>query len=330
MSTIRTQSCIGAVVIGRNEGERLRTCLHSLVGQVESLVYVDSGSTDNSLQIADEFGVTVINLDLAIPFTAARARNEGFNALMKKKLNIDFVQFVDGDCEVSAGWVDAAMQCMRENNRLAVVCGRRRERYPERSIYNLLCDIEWDTPLGEAMACGGDALIRAEALLQVDAYDATLIAGEEPEMCLRLRREGWKVARIDAEMTWHDADMMRFSQWWKRALRAGHAYAEGAWMHGSTPEQHWVREVRSNWFWGLSFIALVLIAAVWPIAAWLLMIYPVQMIRIYHHSCLHRSRSERRLFACFCVLAKLPLMLGQIKFHLSRMSGNKSRLIEYK
>lgn len=325
-----TKKYIGAVVIGRNEGERLRTCLESLTEQVKSLVYVDSGSIDNSLQIADELDVTVVKLDLSIPFTAARARNEGFAALMVSNPDIEFVQFVDGDCEVVLGWVDAAMLSMKEDRKMAVVCGRRRERYPEKSIYNLLCDIEWDTPVGEADACGGDALMRTEALQQVEGYDASLIAGEEPEMCLRLRRKGWKIVRIDAEMTWHDADMAHFSQWWKRAVRAGHAYAEGAWLHGDSPERHWVREVKSNWLWGMSFPALLLASLIWPSLLILMLLYPIQMLRISRHACPHRTKREGRLFAVFCVIAKLPLMQGQLKFHLNRMGGKKSRLIEYK
>jgi len=130
------------------------------------------------------------------------------------------------------------------------VCGRRRERHPEASIYNRLCDFEWDTPIGQADACGGDALMRVEAVKAVGGYDDSLIAGEEPDLCLRMRRLDWRVLRIDAEMTVHDAALTRFGQWWKRNVRAGHAYAEGAALHGRRAERHWVRETRSNWFWG--------------------------------------------------------------------------------
>lgn len=321
---------IGAVVIGRNEGDRLAVCLQSLLAQVDTLVYVDSGSTDHSLDIAKKLDVIVVNLDISIPFTAARARNEGFARLMQVSPDIEYVQFVDGDCEMFAAWLPQALSCLVEDEQLAVVCGQRKERYPEKSVYNRLCDIEWDTPIGEALACGGDALIRASAFSAVDGYNASLIAGEEPEMCVRLRNSGWKILRMDADMTWHDANITRFSQWWKRAARSGHAYAEGAWMHGKTPQQHWVREVRRNWFWGLSFPVLLLMAALWAPMAWLLLIYPTQAFRIYRHSNMHRSAKDRWFFAFFCVLANFPIMFGQIKFHMNRLMGNKSRLIEYR
>ena len=72
---------IGVVVIGRNEGQRLERCLRSLAQGADKVMYVDSGSTDGSLQLAANLGVEVLALDMSTPFTAARARNEGFAAL---------------------------------------------------------------------------------------------------------------------------------------------------------------------------------------------------------------------------------------------------------
>ena len=147
---------IGLVVIGRNEGERLRQCLLSGIGKVAHIVYVDSGSTDGSIELARALGVDVVELDLSTPFTAARARNAGFAHLLQKDAQLEFVQFVDGDCEVVEGWIGSALAQLEAQSDVAVVCGRRRERFPEQSIYNRLCDMEWDTPIGEAKACGGD------------------------------------------------------------------------------------------------------------------------------------------------------------------------------
>ena len=170
-------------------------------------------------------GVEVVQLDLSIPFTAARARNEGVARLLQINPQVEFVQFVDGDCEVAPQWLEKAYTVISEQPEVAVVCGRRRERYPEQSVYNLLCDLEWDTPIGETKECGGDSMMRVAAFEQVKGFNPSLIAGEEPELCLRLRQQGWKILRIDAEMTLHDAQITRFSQWWRRSLRSGYAYA---------------------------------------------------------------------------------------------------------
>src|SRR5882762_4098126 len=160
----RLKSRLGIVVIGRNEGERLRACLASVTRLAGLVVYADSGSTDGSTETARNLGVVVVALDMSIPFTAGRARNEGFQRLCELAPELSYVQFVDGDCAVVDGWPEAAAEFLDAHPDVAGVCGRRRERYPERSIYNLLCDIEWNTPVGEAKACGGDVMMRVEAL----------------------------------------------------------------------------------------------------------------------------------------------------------------------
>ncbi|MDR7092349.1 glycosyltransferase family 2 protein [Hydrogenophaga laconesensis] len=316
---------IGAVIIGRNEGDRLRVCLASVLPFIQAAVYVDSGSTDGSVAMAQGMGADVLALDMDKPFTAARARNAGLQRLLAQHPEIRFVQFIDGDCEVVPGWIEAAHQYLEAQPRCAVVCGRRRERYPENSIYNLMCDREWDTPIGDALSCGGDALFRTEAITQVGGYRDGLIAGEEPELCLRLRREGWRVHRLDQEMTRHDAAIRSWRQWWQRTVRAGHAFAEGAWLHGAPPDRHWVRETRRAVLWGLLLpLGIALLGTFVDARAWLLaLLYPLQWLRLSI-----RERSPAMAF--FTLAGKFAEARGVLKFHLTRMLGRTGRLIEYK
>lgn len=326
----------GAVAIGRNEGDRLVRCLESLraaLGGAAPIVYVDSGSADGSIERARALGAEVVELDLSAPFTAARARNAGLRALLRAHPGLAFVQFVDGDCELNAGWIPAAMDALAADERLAVACGRRRERFPSASVYNRLCDVEWDTPVGEATACGGDALIRVAALVAVGGYEDSMIAGEEPEMCLRLRRLGWRIRRLDAEMTLHDAAMTRLGQWWRRAVRSGHAYAEGAWRHGRGPERYDVRPVLSILVWSLA-PPLFALALAWPtrgLSAALLLVYPIQALRTAW-KCRARAGSARLAleYGLFMVLAKFAQAQGVLRFAVDRARGRRGRIIEYK
>jgi GT2 family glycosyltransferase len=320
---------VGVVVIGRNEGQRLVRCLDSLKPHVAHLMYVDSNSTDNSVAEARQRGAQVIVLDTAVPFTAARARNAGWRALLQAQPGVVFVQFVDGDCEVRSDWIGAAVGHLQAHPEVAAVAGRRRERFPEASVYNQLCDIEWDTPIGPALACGGDALMRAKALRDVDGFRDDLIAGEEPELCVRLRAAGWQIHRIDAEMTLHDAAMLRFGQWWKRSLRGGHAFAEGAHLHGRQ-HGHWVREARSALVWGvlLPLAILLLALLVSPWAGLLALIYPLQIARLALKA--PRASPIPWARATFLVLGKFAEGAGWLKFHTLRVSGRHGELIEYK
>ncbi|MBL8798381.1 MAG: glycosyltransferase family 2 protein [Planctomycetia bacterium] len=324
---------LGVVAIGRNEGERLQRCLESLAGRAGVIVYVDSGSTDGSAEMARSRGVEVVPLDLSIPFTAARARNEGFQRLLQVEPAVEFVQFVDGDCEIAADWLETAQRELTARPDVAVVCGRRRERFPTASAYNRLCDMEWNTPIGEAEACGGDALMRVAPLKELGGYRASLIAGEEPELCLRLRQAGWKIVRLDAEMTLHDAAMTQFGQWWKRNLRAGHAFAEVAWLHRHDNLRMWQREVRGNFIWGLlvPVLAFLLAPCTYGASLLLLLLYPVQVYRIFRHRKRQGDSTDAALsYAVFCVLGKFPQVSGQVQFHKNRLFGQQSALIEYK
>ncbi len=322
-------SRLGIVVIGRNEGERLQGCLRSLAGSERTVVYVDSGSTDDSVAFARGEGCRVVELDASLPFSAARARNEGLRRLLEAEPTAELVQFVDGDCEVAPEWIASALAALEALPQAAVVCGRRRERHPEASLYNRLCDLEWDTPVGEALASGGDFLARIRALTQVGGFDPSVVAGEEPELCLRLRRAGWTIVRIASEMTLHDAAITRFDQWWRRMVRSGHAYAQATALHGS----FCLRENASIVFWSLVWplVALGFAAPTHGGSLLLLLAYPLQIARIARRESGRAPRaSDAWLYAAFCVLGKWAQHAGQWKYLVARWRGRLPKLIEYK
>jgi hypothetical protein len=75
-----------AVVTGRNEGERLQRYLRSLSQAAVSCMSIQVRSMDRlngSAIMARKFSISteVLDLDRHVPFTAARARNAGFQRL---------------------------------------------------------------------------------------------------------------------------------------------------------------------------------------------------------------------------------------------------------
>lgn len=328
--TSDTQRSIGVVVIGRNEGERLRRCLNSVREKTDHVVYVDSGSKDDSVSLSRALRVSAVELDMGTPFTAARARNEGFRRLLEDRPTLDYVFFVDGDCEVVDGWLDKARRFLDQHRDVAVVCGRRTEKYPDKSVYNMLIDMEWKVPAGETQFCGGDALMRVDIFQQEKGFRPDMICGEEPELCFRLRKAGWRIWCLDEPMTVHDAAIYHISQWWKRAVRSGYGFAQGAALYGEAPERLCIRECRRIWTWGFCFPVAVLILAL--VTQWwvllLLMVYPLRVIRLF---VLGKYSTRQNLWrAVSLVLCHFPEFLGQLKFQLNRMRNVQSRIIEYK
>lgn len=326
------KAVIGAVIIGRNEGLRLINCIESLESNIQHIVYVDSGSTDNSLQEAKNRNVSCISLDLNKPFTAARARNEGAKYLFETYPDIGFIQFIDGDCEVQLDWIDEAYKFLLDNDDYAVACGRRRERFPEQSIYNQLCDIEWNTPIGDAKSCGGDALIRVSAFTQIAGYNSSLIAGEEPEMCFRLRDNGWKIIRLDCEMTLHDAAMTRVGQWWNRAKRSGFAYAQGYYLHGKSRDKYNYKPTMSILLWGgVLPLSIILLSLLEPLFLLLFICYLLQIFRLSIKNISHSMSIKNGIsYAVSNVCGKFPQFIGVLRFVKSHLQGRQSSLIEYK
>ncbi len=319
---------LAVIAIGRNEGARLQACLASLQGKADRVIYVDSGSVDNSVANARAMGAEVVELKADRPFTAARARREGYEHLQTLGTT-DYVQFVDGDCMVVDGWLEAAVQALEADPQLGIVTGWRREIYPEASLYNDLCHAEWDRPEGEIDTCGGDMMVRPQALEEAGNFDNTVIAAEDDEFCVRVRAQGWKMRRLPHEMTRHDAAMLRFGQWWQRAIRSGHGFAQVGHMH----PPYFATEQKRVLAYGVAVPALALIALL--TCKWLLIlplgIYAVNYLRTAKgltQNGMERSRAYRH--SRLLTLSKIPNAIGMAIFHWRRLKGRRMQIIEYK
>jgi hypothetical protein len=301
---------------------------------VGAVVYIDSGSGDGSPDYARSKGTEVVELDLSIPFTAARARNAGCERLLEMRPTLEFVQFVDGDCSFAQAWLDRAAETLDTNPEVVAVWGSRMERFPERSIFNSICQVEWNqAPIGATRAFGGDVMMRLKGWREVGGYDPTVIAAEDDEFSVRLRRNGWLILRIDAEMTYHDAQITRLAQWWRRAVRCGYAYAQVSAIHGAPPEHYFLREKRRAWVWGLLTPLLILILA-WPthgLSFLLLGLYPLRASRTALQAIQREvPRPVAVAWGVSCSVSSFAHGVGIMKYTLDRTRKRAPTIIEYK
>lgn len=327
---------LSAVVIGRNEGERLVRCLESVatmdpLGGPLEIIYVDSASTDGSVERANEFQASVVQVNPAHP-CASIGRNAGWRAA-----HAAVILFLDGDTILAPDFVASAMDQFADTQ-VAVVFGNRREINTKGSIYNRVLDLDWIASPGPNVLCGGDALIRRSVLEQVGGYDERLIAGEDADLCTRIRALGYKIVYLDRRMVGHDLAIDRFWQYWRRSIRTGYAYAEisDRFRHSSVPV--WSREARRNLIQGAAIVALIVGSASLSLAVRSLI--PAAVASIIFMALVVRtslrarwkcaSFSTRLLYGLHSHFAQVPIMLGQFKYRRDRWTSRRAELIEYK
>jgi GT2 family glycosyltransferase len=326
---------MSAVVIGRNEGARLQESLRSIQEVGLPLVYSDSASSDGSDRLAQSIGVLVVHLDPAAPLSAGRGRNEGLDEVLRQWPETAFVMFLDGDCILDASFPAKALEVFERDARCAIVTGHLTERFPERSIYNRLCSIEWRSPAGPMTnmnALGGIMAIRVAAFKEAGGFHLDAIAGEEPDLGARLMLLGYSITKIDAAMAVHDAEMLRFGQWWLRSVRSGHALAYRFSRHGRTELRDGQREILSDLFWGLALPAAS-IGFAWITNGWSLLLLGAYAVLFRRAFTNYRrrgvSKAEAWLVSRFIIYDKFAHVIGIAKFLLNKARG-EYRIIEYK
>jgi GT2 family glycosyltransferase len=325
---------VAIVAIGRNEGERLKSCLRSVINRARTIVYVDSGSVDGSPQYAGSVNCHVIELDPSQPFSAARARNEGFACVMEHAPDVPFIQFLDGDCDLIEGWLERGVTELNQNEDAGVVCGHLRELYPQASLYNKLCDLEWQQIPGEIRSSGGIFMTRTEIFRTVGGFRPDVIAAEDDEFCVRVRRQGRKILLLDAEMARHDIAMTRFSQWWRRSKRTGHAFGQVSALYGRSEERYFVRDCQRIWLWALILPVLALCLAPFTYGLSLLALFCAYILQVVHVYNASRKRGwlarDALVFSVFTTLFKFPALFGLLEYHWRNWRGHAFSIIEYK
>jgi glycosyltransferase involved in cell wall biosynthesis len=232
---------IGVVIIGVNAQKFIPGCIESVLNsdypenQME-IVYVDGGSSDQSIEIASNYPkIKILKLNSSHP-TPGKGRNAGW-----KLLDAPYIQFLDADTMIDRDWFKNGLPHLLRTD-IAAVCGHRRERYPDKNCFHMIGNMEWKYETGSCRYFGGDVLIKRNILVDTEGFDEALVAGEDPELSYRIRQKKLHILRIDHPMTLHDLNMVSFNQYLRRAYRSGYGYAEIAVRHCRENEKLWTRE----------------------------------------------------------------------------------------
>ena len=331
-----TPPLLSVVVIGRNEGERLAHCLASVAameraGFAVETIYVDSASTDGSVALAESLGAKALLLGQART-TAAMGRNAGWRAGAGS-----VILFLDGDTVLHPRFVVDALPAF-EDAGVGVVWGHRRETRTGDSLYNRVLDLDWIYAPGLTPFCGGDALFRREVLEASGGFDETLIAGEEPELCRRITALGCGILHVDLPMTGHDLAIVRFGQYWKRAVRAGHAFAEVSERFRHSSEPFWLEDAERNRTRALVLAGLVAVGvagslvlwSAWPVLGVILMLGALSLRTGWKARWKTKDRLALVLYGVHSHFQQIPIFVGQMQFRCNRRRGVRRGLVEYK
>jgi cellulose synthase/poly-beta-1,6-N-acetylglucosamine synthase-like glycosyltransferase len=295
------------------------------------ILYVDSGSTDASMSVAEAFGAKAIALHSPRP-TAAQGRNAGWRVAQG-----NIVLFLDGDTLLHPRFVAESLAAF-DDPTIAVVWGHRRETLATPSLYNRVLDLDWIYPPGFTEFCGGDALFRRATLEATGGYDETLIAGEEPELCRRITALGGRILHVDRPMTGHNLGITRGSAYWRRATRAGHAFAEVSARFARTAHPFWLAESRRNMVRALVLLALPTfglllsfgLRSVLPFAVVVVCLAALAARTAWKARWKSNDRVALALYGIHSHVQQIPIFAGQVKFWTNRRTGRRAGLVEYK
>jgi GT2 family glycosyltransferase len=307
---------IGIVVIGRNEGEHLNESLTSTQNTNCLVIYADSASEDNSVEIAKELNVETVELDKNFPLNAARGRNAGAKRLLELNPNIKFIQFIDGDTILAPGWLPIAQALMQEKQDVAIVAGELKEKNHSQSIYKELSALEWQRDPGITLSCGGNLMIRTDVFSKLGGFNPMIIGGEDTELCYRVRQQGWKIFHSAAPMGIHDTKIYGIKDFWKRCARTGYGYQQISSLYAHAHEKLFLRENISNWIYGgiipIAALGLAFVTSGWSLI--LFLIYPILIVRIYFSLKNRWGPSLAFAYAVACTIGKFPGFYGACKY----------------
>lgn len=322
---------VSVVIIGRNEGQRLIKCIQSVQSadwkeHSYELIYVDSNSSDGSLQHAQDLGANAAKLDDPSP-SAGKARNLGW-----RMAKAPLIMFLDGDTQLHPNFINHALSVIKDPE-LCATFGRLKEVHPEKSIYIRVMDLDWVFPLGKTLFFGGNVLVRRCAIASVDGFDPTLKAGEEPEMCARLRAGGWKIEHIDVPMATHDLAITTFKAYWLRAYRSGIAYAEVAERMRMRGDPLWQHDAKRDFRHGLLFTLMPLVMLLHPLVILLVLLAAVAVLARTAKRCAWKAPGQTLLcwqYSVHVMLQKIPAFFGQLQWLRAKFMNTQIKMVEYK
>lgn len=182
------------VIIGRNESLHLARTFRSVLDITEKIVYVDSNSTDNSIEIAKSFGIQKIIKVSSTYGTAALSRSIGASEVTTK-----YIQFLDGDETIERGWLEKAIIKIETNENIAGVHGYKKVYKKDDKHYFVMADKkDWEPDYLQ-----GAFLIDREVYESAGGMETRIFGEEERDLYVRVKSMGYQIWYLHELMASH-------------------------------------------------------------------------------------------------------------------------------
>lgn len=308
---------LSVVLIARNQQWNIPRLVESVLQETTGLasreiVLVDSASEDGTATAATQYPIRVYRLHRDQRLTAAAGRYVGFKQTTGK-----LVLFLDGDMELCPGWLGQAIEILRQQPEVAAVTGLVIDR-PLNTPRDDVCVAARTgaaVRLKEVQHGGGAALYRRAVLDEVGSFNPHFYSDEEPELCLRIRRRGYRIVELDCPAVCHytepyEALSTLFARW-KRRLYLG-------------PGQILRYHLGSGMFWdylrergfgcvpalglaaGVICLLLSLLTEQWVwFGLWVLALIAIFVLMLYRKRSVHR--------ALYTLMRRMLMMAGMLR-----------------
>jgi glycosyltransferase involved in cell wall biosynthesis len=196
---------LSVIIITKNEQEHIKNTLNSVILQlinIESseVILVDSCSNDNTIAIANEYPISIVQLRSEWIHTPSAGRFIGYTQCRGK-----YIMYLDGDCSLESGFLEAAINIFENNIEIAAISGKRSEIYYEHGKCIGTMDDVNGIPLvaGFIEKTAGPAIFRKSAMDKAGSFNPFLFSEEEAELSYRLKAAGFKIYGLPLAMVVH-------------------------------------------------------------------------------------------------------------------------------
>jgi GT2 family glycosyltransferase len=204
---------LSVVVPTLNEAENIGDCIESILSACTEvpkfeIILVDSNSDDQTVEIAQKYPVTILQLSPAEHITPGAGRYVGTVAASG-----DQILFVDGDMRLTQGWLLDAQRFLRDNELVAGVGGH-------------LDTTSTDTTQ-TVRALHGVVLYDAEVFDMVGGFDPYLQGYEDIELGARIRSAGFELVELPVVVATHSRpqNMSELKRRWQNGYLFGFGQA---------------------------------------------------------------------------------------------------------